>query len=84
MDGGEGVETVRRKSDNRTHLFDVRVEGNRHIQQNLALFDTSHKVLDAIFKLVGRLVNFLWVTFSGLSQLLGCLEQLVSIRVGVL
>lgn len=60
------------------------VEGHRHVQQDFSLLDTSHKVLDAIFQLVGSLVNFLWITFAGLSQLLRSFQQLVRISVGVL
>lgn len=62
----------------------MRVEGDRHVQQDFSLLDTSYEVLDAIFQLVGSLVNFLWITFAGLSQLLCGFQQFVSISVCVL
>lgn len=62
----------------------MRVEGDRHVQQDFSLLDTSYEVLDAIFQLVGSLVNFLWITFTGLSQLLCGFQQFVSISVCVL
>lgn len=66
------------------YLFDVRVEGNRHVQQDLALLHAADKVLDSVFELVGGLVDLLWVTLSCLGQLLGRLQQLVRIGVSIL
>lgn len=66
------------------HLFDVRVEGDRHIQQDFALLHAANKVLDSVFKLVGGLVDLLWVALSRLGQLLGRLQQLVGIGVRIL
>ena len=66
------------------HLFDVRVEGDRHVQQDFALLHAANKVLDSVFKLVGGLVDLLWVALSRLGQLLGRLQQLVRIGVGIL
>lgn len=60
------------------------MEGDRHVQQDLSLLDTSYEVLDAIFQLVGSLINFLWITFASLGQLLCSFQQFVSISVGVL
>lgn len=66
------------------HLFDVRVEGDRHVQQDFALLHTTNKVLDSVFELVGSLVDLLWVALSRLGQLLGRLQELVGIGVRVL
>lgn len=66
------------------YLFDVRVEGDRHVQQDFALLHAANKVLDSVFELVGGLVNLLWVALSRLRQLLGRLQQLVCIGVRVL
>lgn len=60
------------------------VKGDRHVEQDLPLLDASHKVLDAVLQLVGSLVDLLRVALSGLGQLLRCLQQLVSVGVGVL
>lgn len=60
------------------------VEGDRHVQQDFALLHTTNKILDSIFKLVGGLVDLLWVALSRLSQLLSRLQQLVCIGVSVL
>lgn len=62
----------------------MRVEGDRHVQQDFALLHAANKVLDSVFELVGGLVNLLWVTLSRLCQLLGRLQQLVCIGVRVL
>lgn len=66
------------------HLLGVRVEGDRHVEQKLPMFDTADEILDSDFQVSGCLVDFLWVALSGLSQLLSCLEQLVCISVRVL
>lgn len=66
------------------HLFDVRVEGDRHVQQDFALLHAANKVLDPVFELVGGLVDLLWVALSCLGQLLGRLQQLVCIGVRIL
>lgn len=66
------------------YLFDVCVEGDRHVQQDFALLHAANKVLDSVFELVGGLVDLLWVALSRLGQLLGRLQQLVSICVSVL
>ncbi len=66
------------------YLFDVRVEGDRHVQQDFALLHAANKVLDSVFELVGGLVDLLWVALSRLGQLLGRLQQLVSISVRIL
>lgn len=62
----------------------MRVEGDRHVQQDFALLHTANKVLDSVFKLVGGLVDLFWVALSRLGQLLGRLQQLVCIGVSVL
>lgn len=56
------------------HLFDVRVEGDRHVQQDFALLHAANKVLDPVFKLVGGLVDLLRVALSRLGQLFGRLQ----------
>lgn len=66
------------------YLFDMRVEGDRHVQQDLALLHAAHKVLDSVLELVGGLVDLLWVTLSRLGQLFCCLQQLVCIGVRIL
>lgn len=66
------------------YLFDVRVEGDRHVQQDFALLHAADKVLDSVFELVGGLVDLLWVALSRLGQLLGRLQQLVCIGVRIL
>lgn len=66
------------------YLFDVCVEGDRHVQQDFALLHTANKVLDPVFELVGGLVDLLWVALSCLGQLLGRLQQLVCISVCIL
>lgn len=66
------------------YLFDVCVEGDRHVQQDFALLHTANKVLDSVFKLVGGLVDLLWVALSRLGQLLRRLQQLVCIGVRIL
>jgi hypothetical protein len=67
-----------------SYLFDVCVEGDRHVQQDFALLHPPDKVLDPVLQLVGCLVDLLWVTLSCLGQLLCCLQQLVSVSIGVL
>lgn len=66
------------------YLFHMRVEGDRHVQQDFALLHAANKVLDSVFELVGGLVDLFWVALSRLGQLLGRLEQLVRIGVSVL
>lgn len=66
------------------HLFDVRVEGDRHVQQDFALLHAADKVLDSVFELVGGLVDLLRVALSRLGQLLGRLQELIRIGVSVL
>lgn len=66
------------------YLFDVRVEGDRHVQQDFALLHAANKVLDSVFELVGGLVDLLRVALSRLGQLLGRLQQLVCIGVRIL
>lgn len=66
------------------YLFDVCVEGDRHVQQDFALLHAANKVLDSVFELVGGLVDLLWVALSRLGQLLGRLQQLVCIGVCIL
>lgn len=66
------------------YLFDVRVEGDRHVQQDLALLHAAHKVLDPVLQLVGGLVDLLGVALARLGKLLGRLQQLVCIGVRVL
>lgn len=66
------------------HLLGVCVEGDGHVQQQLPVFDSADKVLDSDFQVSGCLVDLLRVALSGLSQLLGCLQQLVCISVCVL
>lgn len=60
------------------------MEGDRHVQQNFALLNAANKVLDSVFKLMGGLVDLLWVALSCLGQLLSRLQQLVCIGVCVL
>ena len=60
------------------------VEGDGHVQQQFPLLHPSDKVLDADLQVAGCLVDLLGVTLSRLGQLLGCLQQLVSVGVGVL
>lgn len=67
-----------------SHLLSVCVEGDRHVEQQLPVFDSADEVLDSDFQVSGGLVDFLWVALSGLSQLLSCLQQLVCISVCVL
>ncbi len=67
-----------------SHLLSVRVEGDRHVEQQLPVFDSADKVLNSDLQVSGCLVDFLWVALSGLSQLLSCLQQLVCISVCVL
>lgn len=62
----------------------MRVEGDRHVQQQLPVFDSSDKVLDSDLEVPGGLIDLLRVALSGLSQLLSCLQQLVCICVCVL
>lgn len=66
------------------YLFHMRVEGDRHVQQDFALLHAANKVLDSVFELVGGLVDLFWVALPRLGQLLGRLEQLVCIGVSVL
>lgn len=66
------------------HLFGVRVEGDRHVQEKLPLLHAAHEVLDAHLQVPRRLVDLLGVTLPGLGQLLGGLQQLVRVGVGVL
>lgn len=66
------------------YLFDVRVEGDGHVQQDLALLHAANKVLDPVFELVGGLVDLLGVALACLGELLGRLQQLVCIGVCVL
>ncbi|TNN75452.1 hypothetical protein EYF80_014264 [Liparis tanakae] len=61
------------------YLFDVRVEGDRHVQQDFALLHAANKVLDPVLELVGGLVDLLRVALARLGQLLGRLQQLVRI-----
>lgn len=62
----------------------MRVEGDRHVQQDFALLHAANKVLDPVLELVGGLVDLLWVALSRLGQLLGRLQQLVCIGVRIL
>lgn len=62
----------------------MRVEGDRHVQQDFALLHAANEVLDPVFELVGGLVDLLRVALSCLGQLLGRLQQLVCIGVSVL
>lgn len=62
----------------------MRLEGDRHVEQDFALLHTTNKVLDPVLQLVGGLVDLFWVALSRLGQLLGCLQQLVCIGVSVL
>lgn len=66
------------------HLLGVCVEGDRHVQQQLPVLHPAHKVLDADLQVTRCLVDLLRVALSCLGQLLRCLQQLVSISVGVL
>lgn len=66
------------------YLFDVRVKGDRHVQQDLALLHAANKVLDPVLQLVGGLVDLLRVALARLGKLLGRLQQLVCIGVRVL
>lgn len=66
------------------YLLDVRVEGDRHVQQDLALLHAANKVLDPVLQLVGGLVDLLGVALARLGKLLGRLQQLVCIGVRVL
>lgn len=67
-----------------SHLLSVRVEGHRHIEQQLPVFDSPDKVLDSDLQVSGCLVDFLWVALSSLSQLLSRLQKFVCISVCVL
>lgn len=60
------------------------VEGDGHVEQDLALLYPPHKVLDAVLELVGGLVDLLRVTLAGLSQLLRRLQELIRVGVSVL
>lgn len=62
----------------------MRVEGDRHVQQDFALLHAPDKVLDSVFELVGGLVDLLRVALSRLGQLLGRLQELIRIGVSVL
>lgn len=66
------------------HLLGVCVEGDRHVEQQLPVLHSPNKVLDPHLQVSGGLVDFLWVTFSCLCQLLSRLQQLVCIGVCVL
>lgn len=66
------------------YLLDVRVEGHRHVQQDLPLLHSPHEVLDPVLELMGRLVDLFRIALPRLRQLLGCLQQFVSVGVGVL
>lgn len=67
-----------------SHLLGVCVEGDRHVEQQLPVFHSPNKVLDPDLQVSGCFVDFLWVTFTSLSQLLGCLQQFVCVSVSVL
>lgn len=67
-----------------SHLLGVCVKGDRHVQQQLPVFDSADKVLDSDFQVSGCLVDFLRVALSSLSQLLSRLQQFVCISVCVL
>lgn len=54
------------------YLFNMSVKGHRHVQQDLALLHTPNKILYPVFELMGSLIDFLWITLSRLSKLLGC------------
>lgn len=62
----------------------MRVEGDGHVQQDLALLHAANKVLDPVLELVGGLVDLLGVALARLGELLGRLQQLVCIGVCVL
>lgn len=66
------------------HLLGVCVEGDGHVQQQLPVFHSADKVLNANFQVSGCLVDLLWVALSSLSQLLRRLQQLVCVSVRVL
>lgn len=67
-----------------SHLLGVCVEGDRHVEQQLPVFDSPDKVLDPDLQVSGCLVDFLRVALSSLSQLLSRLQQFVRIGVCVL
>lgn len=67
-----------------SHLLGVCVEGDRHVEQQLPVFDSADEVLDSDLQVSGCLVDLLGVALSGLSQLLSCLQQLVCVSVCVL
>lgn len=67
-----------------SNLLGVCVKGHRHVEQQLPVFNTADEVLYSDLQVSGCLVDLFWVALSGLSQLLGRLQQLVSVGVCVL
>ena len=62
-----------------THLVDMCVEGDDEFEEVASSFDARQEDVHALLKGASLIVDLLRVTLPRLSQLLSCLQQLVSV-----